>query len=211
MPVFGVVDGDVLELTLQSQYQGQQVRNVFHYRAVITGGPVSDGPAELADLGTLFNSQVVNPVGDPWSAKLVDTYLMINERLQIVHPIRKPYIDDVADAWAGAFATQGMPSDTNLTISLRTLVVGRGLTGNKKLTGMPVATVDGNEFTAGMIESAQLFGNRMTETITSTSTLIVWQPIVWSPGDPFARRDVWDAVAQTEVRVLRRRQKGVGI
>jgi len=104
-----------------------------------------------------------------------------------------------------------MPSDTNVTISLRTARVIQGSTGNKKFCGMPIASVVGNLLTAPAFADWTTFTAQLLQPLNDTAMLARWKPCVWSPARPTDRADVIDAFVQPEVRVLRRRQYGKGV
>lgn len=212
MAAFQLNNNDVCEVTMVSEYQGQQVRNVWHYQASFTFTTFDDGPTAVGILLTQFDSEIINPAANKLQALVVPAFACRGYRGQVVYPIRKPYISRPDLFWTGSnVSVTGIPSDTNITVDLRTLSVGRGLTGNKKFTGLPLSAITANEFTAGTVTDWGTVGTRFANPILDVANNINWYPLVWSPRRPTDRRQVWNTTTQPEVRVLRRRQKGIGI
>lgn len=207
----GVVNqGDIVELVQFGSYQGQTVLNVFHYAYGLADTPNYD--AELANLLLKFDQNVWNPALSPWKALVVSDYAVQWWRAQRVNPARDYYIQRTpAGPELGNLVTPGIPSDTNLTISLRTLGIVRGMTGNKKITGVPASVITANLFTPGTVASYQAMAENMKAVLGNLAGNPAWGPMVWSPARPTDRRSIVAVTARSEVRVLRRRQYGKGV
>src|ERR1044072_2205037 len=131
MATFPLSPSDVVELTSFATYQGQRILNVFHYEyrgLSVVADAVPDLNAMLID----FQNRVIAPATNGWRDGLVTDFVFDYQRAQIVSPVKQPYIQNTTALLAGTLTPPGIPSDTNLTVDLRTLAVGRGLTGNKK-------------------------------------------------------------------------------
>lgn len=202
--------GSVVEVTCISSYQAQTVLNVFHY--FNSGGDITEanGDGELQGLLTRFNTLVWNASVNGMMTQLVSGFTTNLLKAQVVNPTRQYYVEKIVTD-VGAVSGSGIPSDTNMSISLRTAGTRRGQTGNKKITGLPLSTVDGNRFSTGAQDAMGLTADLFPVVLNNNAATPQWTPIVWSPRSPTARRQMIAQNPQQEVRVLRRRQYGKGI
>jgi len=210
MAAFSIEVGDVVEVTLIGGLQCQTVLNVFHY--VYDGlASLTDGPTNMAAMLTDFWGSIVDLAGTGLKTLVTSEMGFHSARGQVVHPSRKPYIEITPGVVTGSDVPPTIPSNTNITIDLRTLAVGRGLTGNHRFTGLPLAAVDGNLFDPAVVVSWQAFAPHLLETLQDAALTDVFKPIVWSPRRPLDRRPVFDFTVQPQVRVSRSRTYGKGV
>lgn len=200
----------VVELTAFSTYQNQTVMNVFHYHNALAAIPLPDGDNELQNLMSKFESTVWDDIANGWRMKVSSGFVLQALRAQVVTPGRQ-YYQQLTVNEAGALLGISIPSDTNITLSLRTAGAIRGMTGNKKFTGLELSSISGNAFTNPTITSWQPVGTLIRTTLTDIANADRWVPIVWSRLRPSDRRLIVGGTVQQEVRVLRRRQKGLGV
>ena len=205
-----ITPGAVVELTQFATYQGQTIMNVFHYEW--TNANSGDYNVELLSLLDRFKINVWNGGLTPWKGLLVEDFVVQRWRAQRVAPSREYYLEKLADATdKGGIVAVGIPSDVNITVSLRGFSTVRGTTGNKKLTGLPIATLDGNLFTAGTVNTFQDMSDGFKTVLNDAGLVPSWTPIVWSPVRPLDRRQVIATTARPQVRVLRKREYAKGV
>lgn len=208
---FVLTTGDVVELTVEALYQGSKVLNVFHYE---WGGPITtptDGVLEVTNLIDEFSSKVWNPAAGSWRARVTADYQITRYKAQVVFPTRKHYIQKAELNPAGAAPAPGIPSDTNLTISIQSERAGRGTTGNKKFTGLPLSTFSNALFATGEAILWAIVGGKLISPLLDILATPSWTPIVWSKKLSAERAPAIGISVQPEVRVLRRRQSGKGV
>lgn len=191
-------------------YQGQIILNVFHYNNV-SGAPYVNGDAELSNLITKFHDRVWDPpIIDGIRDFMSTGYMLQYITAQQVHPARQ-YYNYIPYNEAGLVAGDGVPSDTNLTVSFRTARALRGSTGNKKFTGMALTTLNGNAWTNAIIASFDSLQGQFMAALFDVALAPSWNPTVWSPQRPLDRTTLVGTIARDQVRVLRRRQLRLGI
>lgn len=200
----------VVEITMLCNYQSSRVMNVFHYYNSMATIPEADGVSELTSLGGKFTEAVLVAATGGLLARLVESFEIPSLRLQVVAPTRQYYMTHVIGV-AGSQVDDGIPSDTNMTITLRPMAVGKGLSGNKKITGLPISTLEGPFFTTDAVTGMNTSGDKMRLKIEDSVGAERWVPIIWSPTKPADRRGITITEANNEVRVLRRRQVRLGI
>lgn len=208
---FDLANDDVIELTMSGKYQGSTIINSFHYKWA--GGFLANplGSDEVQNLLQQFETRVWEAVVGGIRSRLTNEFRLDRLLAQIVWPVRKHYLEwNVANP-LGSAVPPGVPSDTNITISLRTERVGRGRTGNKKITGMPLATFDGAQFTSGERIAWTVATARLLDTQPDLAGIQNWIPIVWSRRRAADRARVIGATVRPEIRVLRRREQGKGV
>lgn len=209
MADFPVATNDCIQVTVFSRYQGQRVLNVFHY--VYTGPPRSDGFTLFQSLLSNFQLLVIQYPTKAWFHLVTTDFVFEFVQAQTVHPTRQPYVQLDLLALIGTLAVPSIPSDTNITVSLRTLVIGRGKTGNKKFTGLSTSSFDGNVFTGPTLVDWQQFSGCLKNPLQDDTATDAFFPIVWSRRLATQRRQVFGTNARPEVRVLRSREAGKGV
>lgn len=207
---FEILPNDLAELTMIGSYQGETILNVFHYQYYNTVNQ-PDGVAELSNLMTRFDADVWGFPLLGIRQRLTNGYTLNTLKAQIVHPTRRFYKSQVPTESAGAIQGGGIPSNTNITITQRTTGAFRGAAGNKKFTALPLTTVNGNVFSAPTVSEWNATCAVLLNTFACLNPPGVWVPVVWSPKRPTERRGILEIYPNEEVRVLRLRQKGVGI
>lgn len=208
---FILTTGDVVELTVEGLYQGSKTLNVFHYDWT---GPITtpaEGVPELLNLITEFDTKIWNAALGAWRNRVCADYSVTRVKAQVVYPLRKHYVQSGFTNPAGAAPAPGIPSDTNITVSLQSERAGRGTTGNKKFTGLPLSTFSNALFASGELVFWALTGGLFLLNLNDTLATPSWTPIVWSKKRAGDRAPVIAYNVQKEVRVLRRRESGKGI
>ena len=212
MPDFPVVNGDLCQLTMFATYQASKILNVWHYEAVITGGgTVADGPAEMTNIMSKFETTVWNPAaGTTWPEWTVQTMVFDYLQAQIIDPIRRYYMLRVLGQ-SGDIAGGGVPSNVGATVSFQSNTVGRGRTGSKHFTGLLNADVAGGNIAVGLYTKIGDTSQKSVANIAGTDPSLTWQARIWSNAHPTERSKVVSQYTNPNVRIMRRRTLHVGI
>jgi len=192
-----------------STYQGSVVMNVFHY--VNEGGAIleADGENELLTLIDNFKLAAWDAAGADWKSLVVGDFLLKEIRAQVVRSTRKYYVSRIILENGGAVG-DGIPSDTHMSITTRVALIGRGHTGNKKITGLSVGSFDGAYFTLASRVAFNTVAQSFLVKLNDVGAAPRWRPIVWSQLNPSVTNPIIQAYPQPTVRVLRRRQIFLG-
>lgn len=210
VPTFPLDSGDIIELMWISAYQSSVVLNVWHFRYTDTP-QYAQGAEALRELAT---EQLQSYWADPihgMKSRITIGFQVQYVRAQVVHPVRKPYVQLPFLNQNGTAGNPGIPSDTQLTIDLRPLAVGRGRVGNKKITGLPTSVVTGDVFSAAELVQWQVIAANMLEDLIMPVSTLTFEPVIWNARTPARHDRLFNYRIREEVRVLRRRQKGIGI
>lgn len=207
---YAINPNDVIEVTMFGTYQASYCLNVFHF---INGGALIDAvnsDAEMTNLLGKFKAALWDGGGTGLKSLMTDGYRLEWIRGQPVAPTRRYYLD-YGVGEAGSVAGDGIPSDTHMCVTTRSGAVGRGRTGNKKITGLSLATLDGANFTAASRIAMNLAFNPLLTPLDSLTAAAVWQLAVWSPASSTGRNPVLSLSSRSNVRVMRRRELFRGI
>lgn len=205
-----ITDGDVMEITAIGELQGSTILNVFHYKVTLTTPP-TDNFTFMNNALTEWRTLMWTGVGK-WQALVTSDYVLESVRAQIVYPVRRFYISQfVGDA--GTDLAPTVPSDTHIELALRTAGVGRGLTGNKKFTGLALSDLSGAFWSNAAQADWDTFAPNILTAITPEilNPLNRLVPIVWSRKRAADRREIVAAESRPEVRVEPSRRAFRGI
>lgn len=208
---FPLASNDVVELTVKATYQSQVVLNVWHYAYFNPSVTIPDGTAEVDDLCSQFDSLFYQSAVFGILPQSVVGYSINEMKAQVVHPVRQHFITHNPATSAGQVAGEGIPSNTDLVIAIRTDVAGRGKSGNKRFTAIPITHMTGNTFDAVTVGFWQTLANHFGDAFTALTAPGIWKPIVWSKRRALDRRGMVGTIARNEVRIDRSRTKGIGI
>lgn len=201
---------DVIEVTMQGRYQGSEVLNVYHFYN--SGGLVdaSSSDTEMNTLLTNFKDVFWTGGGSGLQSILTDGYSLEVIRAQPILTTRRYYIDKGIDE-AGSVAGPGVPSDTHMCVNTRSGAVGRGRTGNKKITALSIASLDEASWTFASRIAMNLAFTPLLTPLAGVVDAQKWTWCVWSPQIPTDRNPVIGVRARGTVRVMRRRELFRGV
>lgn len=211
-PDFTIEPSSIVEVTFWFTYQSSICMNVFHY---VTNNTIvkTNGVAIVTEIGDYAKQQI-------WNSIIPGTYLKnitspnctLNfVRAQKVAGDRKWYIDEIVNE-AGTYSIgQDLPSDVQWCLSLQATRVGRGRTGSKHFTGMMSGMYANAYLAATFISLAQLVAVKVQQDLNPPSLGASCTPIIWNSKHPTTFSYIHGAVVQNQVRVMRRRQVGLGI
>jgi hypothetical protein len=212
MPDYPIVNGDLCQVTNWATYQSSRVLNVWHFEAVITGtGTVADGPAEVLQLITKFEDNVISPAaGTKWLDWTVNTFHFDYLQGQIIDPIRRYYMILVTNV-AGSTINDGVASNVGATVSYQSNMVGRGRTGSKHFTGQDNADMANGTIMPALYTKIGDTSQKSIMNIAGTDPSLTWQPRIWSGSHPTERNKIVSQYTNPNVRIMRRRTLHVGI
>jgi len=203
----GLAVNDVVQLTYQGIYANQQIRYVTHWR-VSTAGSSTTAELDLDAMAANF-SLPTNTVTGLLQGCHVEDFQFTAVSAQRVWPLRTVRMN-VLSSFPGSIIEPGLPPNTAVVLTKRTLTPGRQGLGSIHLTGVPVSAVQN-----GVVISPTPYTNLAASMAASRSipavTMTV-EPGLWNPTFPpnfFSR--MFDAFLQTTVRTMRRRTVQLGI
>lgn len=202
----------VVAVTAVATYQTATVMHVSHYFNQLGDISAGNGELELNNLITKHLAACWLTGADPDVClnRFVTAFFLQYVQAQMVSPTRKYYVRQIMGT-PGTVDEAGCPSDTNLTVSLRTDRVIRGTQGNKKFTGWPASAIEGNQWSATALTNARALGVKFGQILADSAATMRWVPIAWSKQRPTDRAQIITVTERQEVRVLRTRERGVGV
>lgn len=201
---------DIVEVTMQGRYQGSQILNVFHFYN--SGGLIDavNSDSQMNAMLTSFKTAFWTGGGSGLQSLVTDGYSLEVLRGQPILATRRYYIDKGIDE-AGSVAGAGVPSDTHMCINTRSGAVGRGRTGNKKVTALSVSALDEASWTFAARTAMNLAFVPLLTPLNDDGGVPRWVWCVWSPAIPTDRNPVIGVRARGTVRVMRRRELFRGV
>jgi hypothetical protein len=198
---------DIVEATFKATYQGSTILNVFHFKVTATAG-TTDYDTTMSALGTTLIGKYWS-AANLWRTMVVPTYILNYVRLQRIRPFRAYYIDSPVNQ-AGAEDMDGIPSNLAAVIVVRSELTTRGKSGSKHLTGMSRNELEPDVWSNAMFASLAALGQEFREEVLTAAPVVTYKPVIYDRLQNTAANIVGVTVIP-EVRIMRRRTKGVGI
>lgn len=204
----GLVVNDIVALTYEATYAGQQIRYNLHYRVTVAGSSTS-AELDLQAMADNFASNGTNTLTAAIQNAHVDTFTFDAVTAQRVWPTRTIRLIKLS-SFPGAINQTGMPPNVAAVITKRTLTPGRMGIGSLHLSGVDInAITDGNITT--LTNYAAILPLLAAGRTVSAVTMSI-EPGLFNPTFPatfFSR--IFDCAIQITARVMRRRTVRVGI
>lgn len=203
----GLAVNDVVALTYQGTFAGQQIRYTLHWR-VSTAGSSTTPELDLLAMATNF-SLTGNTLTGLLQACHVDSFNFDAVSAQRVYPTRTIRMN-VLSSFPGVVAETGLPPNVAVVITKRTLTPGRQGLGSLHLAGVSQTWVTDGEVTTITDYNALAAQMASSATIPAVSMTVepgLFNPIL-APGH-FSR--MFDAFLQLTTRTMRRRTVRIGI
>jgi len=174
----GLVTGDVVAITYNGEYAGQQIRNVLHYRAANNGTSVTP-EGDLLAIAQDFAAPGTNPITTALQNCAVTDMAWTGVTAQRVFPTRTIAMTQ-ANSWPGGIAATGMPPNTAAVITKRTNQPGRRGVGSIHITA-----IDQTNIVNGVLTSLLTFDDLATEMLASyvvAAITLTLDPGLYNPG-----------------------------
>lgn len=211
MADFPIAANDVIEVKVNAYFQGSLIMNVYHYKVDAGFAGTLTGTAELSDWLDHFLTLLYGAGGAiPLQQSTALTYTFATA--QLVFPFRYFYVTRAMPYTGSRGTAQNLPSDVQLCCTLRNSVVGRGKAGRKNFSGFQV-----DQYTDAFWNNTLTgpWGANVIPKLSLPVAAVVPLamrafPVIWSPAVGVTRQEVIEAILQSQVRVMRRRQIGIG-
>lgn len=207
----GVAVNSIVQVTYWQRLFGQRILNVYDYRVVQESTlPIFDELNNLAlTMASLLETNA--PLYQFSNYQSVD--LIYDEvRVQPIAPLRNPY-QKAAIGQTGQYSTGTEVTNLAVSVTKRTLDVGRRAVGRVQLAGIPTAAMRDGEIDptyAAALQGAAT--NCFTNSITVTTGGGEYRMAVWGPGRVInSLIDVVQARVNPELRTMHRRTVRLGI
>jgi hypothetical protein len=202
--------GDILEFAYLGTLYGQRVMTVLHY--TVSVAPTEQNP--LVGCTNFLNRTAHGATNDLVSNYLgciSSDYTLDFTTAQYIAPTR--FVRrTLAAGIAGALASPARTPNTAATLTKTTDKSGRRYRGSVHLPGVP-----DNRYANGVLDATMLgylasLAATLISDVTEATGTGVWAPCIWHRHKPVTTDHdaVAAIVAQTTVRVMRRRTVGVG-
>lgn len=204
----GLVVNDIIAVTFKGEYDGQQIRNTFHYRC-LTPGSSATAESDLLAVANDFASSVVNPLTSKMLDCQVSTMNWNGVTAQRVYPTRSIGMTHAA-VFHGPVGGDGMPANSAIVLTKRTTTAGRMGTGSLHMTAIPSMWIVKSE--NSNMAPYQALADQMLPQYTVTAVTLTLDPGLFNPSRPptfFSK--LFDVFPNKEVRTMRRRTVGRGI
>jgi hypothetical protein len=211
-----MAEGDTYELSVVGRCLGQEIVNVFHFRAMAAGNLAS---AIAADFNTNMKTSFL--------ANLPAAYQLQTLKCQQINPVGPIGIDYApTGTTVGALATNPSTLAATAVIGWTTAYVGRSRRGRTFYGPMAGDQYTSDSLIAGRVTGITTFvttfmGRYLSGgTFAATAQAVVWSPTIagqYSQATPPAMGDptsasayILNAVVRTLIHTQRRRATGVG-
>lgn len=206
-----IISGDIVAVTFETFFNGQQCLNTFHYRYDLDSGTTEDASIAIAALASRLNG--VNQLFPSYAACLVAMAGEIKTYMQVIFSVR--YIKNIVDNDHDVGQLEETPLPQNLAgvITLRGDFAGRMNIGNKHITGIPVIYVEEGIIQPDMLalytNLASAATEKQSEIVVGTNTFS-FTPVIFHRANPLDSAVITNFIVQDTVRVMRRRTVRVG-
>lgn len=202
-----IAENDIMEVTFRASYQGSVILNVFHFK-VTTVLEGTDYELAMNALGTALLNKYWAAAG-LWRDIMVSTYRLNYIRLQKIRPSRLWYIDSTVDQ-AGAVVEDGIPSNLAAVVIVRSENTARGKSGSKHLTGFARSELEPDVWSADIFDALTELGTQFRDDVVTAAPIVTYTPVIYDRLQNTAANIIGMTVVP-EVRIMRRRTKGLGI
>jgi hypothetical protein len=211
MAEFSIAANDLIECRVNAFFQSSLIMNVYHYKVASDFVGTSTGTGLLTDWLDKFLALLYG-AGGPIPLQQSTNLTYTNAQAQIVFPTRHYYVSRTMPYTGSRGSAADLPSDVQLACTMRNDTTGRGKAGRKSFAGFQV-----DQFTGAFWNSTLTspWGTNVIPKLSRDVTALIpismnTTPQVWSPRVGGTRQDVIEAVLRNQVRVMRRRQIGIG-
>lgn len=204
----GLVVNDIVALTYEATYAGQQIRYNLHYRVTVAGSSTTP-ELDLQAMADNFAANGTNTLTAALQACHVDTFNFDAVTAQRVYPARTIRLIKLA-SFPGSINQTGLPPNLAVVITKRTLTPGRMGIGSLHLSGVDINAITDGNVTTLTNYSALLPLLAAGRTVSAVTMSI--EPGLFNPTFPatfFSR--IFDCQTQITSRTMRRRTVRVGI
>lgn len=205
---YGVVDGDVLEVSLNCAYGGQRVLSVLHYKLQTTAGPI-DGLTTIDTFDADFNAAAGASFVKLYMDCMNPDYSLQEVVYQWVHSVRRARVTKLPNATVGTNVGTPSPPNIGAAITKRSEVAGRHGVSTLHLSGLINAYHTLGSLTPAGVDIYSPFLPKVFETIGvgGVSDMI---PIIFNRASPADSVEITGASVRPTVRTMHRRTVGVG-
>lgn len=211
MAEFSISGGDVIECRVNAYFQSSLIMNVYHYKVDNSFVGTALGTGELTNWLDAFLLRFYGAAGPIPSLQSTGlTYT--NAQAQMVWPTRRYYVSRSMPYTGVRAGAADLPSDIQLCTTLRSDTVGRGRAGRKSYAGFQIDQFV-NAFWKATLTTpwdATVIPLFPMDLAATAPVAMNTRPQIWSPAVGGRRQDLIQAVTQNQVRVMRRRQIGIG-
>lgn len=136
--------GDIVQLVVQGEIEGQQTNNVLHYKVMESAGAGATMTEFFTAWAAINQADWLDAVSAEWE--------MISLRGQVVLPVKlDPVIELTAGATVGTIAGDSLPSMNAAVLSWRTGIASRKKRGRTYIAGIPESGTTKSVLTAAQI------------------------------------------------------------
>lgn len=211
MPIPPIAAGNIAQVTIECQCEGQTLLNVLHYRAKI-GLPTEDYFLSMSHLEEAIAEGSGSGIVPAMTPLVGLNVQFVACTVQRIAPARSPLlrvnIDTPGGSGAGCDAI-----NVAAVITKRGEVPGRGKSGTFHLGGLARDTYLHGVMTEASLEFLATLADKLNDEQVASGTTFVWEPVIFNPGGESigsAQLIVFCGASRT-LRVMRRRTIGYGI
>lgn len=192
--------GDIMELTVDQTYAGQNIANVHHFLQI---GPDGTGTWQnaLKDIWTAFFE-------DKFLDMVIDTLEVIQIRLRRLLPTQTQS-SIIARGVPGNITGDGLPPHAATLVRQYGEGADRKGTGGSKIAGVPEAAIEEGRISAAQAALMVAWGDVAESDQTDATSGFVFRSGVFRPSDGTIRKIV-KSFATPRLVTVRSRQIGVG-
>jgi len=196
--------GDIYQMTLVGQLQGQTIENVLHYRVRSD----ADSTAFANGFESFANGILMPAAAECQSLNFKWTQV----RVQRIWPLPALIAQEYSEGIFGNDPANSLPAEVALVVTKQSFLAGRANRGRFYLAGLPVNSVEvvSGRYTDDLMLLAQNFAATLYQLVPSLPVGGTLEPVIYHRTTHTAT-DVATCVARNIPRAQRRRQVGRGI
>lgn len=206
----GLQINDLVQVTYNATFEGQQIRYVLHYRCMTNG----NGSIPEVDLNTM-SSFFVDQAACPLFAAMLDCHVadfhFTGAACTRVWPVKTTTMMNPVDI-VGEVIDTGMPPNVSVVITKRTLQQGRRGRGSLHLSGVPIPWTLNGEIVVASAGPWNALAEQLYSVLTPSPPSLNIEPVLYHPTlitNPWSK--LFNARLETTTRTMRRRTVRVGI
>lgn len=201
--------GDIILVTWRQLCLSQRFINTQHYRVVSSSSSNSDTADSVSFADHLAGLDGVAELIGVWKAELSEDWKLDDVRVKKISPSLSAYaqseIDDI-----------GLVANPCNTPNVAAVVTKRGTGGTRRSIGsLHFGGFTSDRFLQGNVTASVIAWWENLEPLwsanqTVASTGIIYQPVIYNPGESVNWQSIFEWTLQGEARVMRRRTLSVG-
>lgn len=206
----GLAANDIVAVTYQSTFAGQQIRYNLHYRCTSAGSSTS-AELDLQAIADNFANNATNTLTAAIQARHTADFNFDAVAAQRVWPVRTIRLIKLS-SFPGLIANTGAPPNCAVVITKRTLTPGREGIGSLHLSGVDPGIILSGEIDPALVPNYTTLLTELPAGRTVPAVTLSIEPGLFNPTRPatfFSR--LFDCTLQSTIRVMRRRTVRVGI